>query len=177
MTVPAADAAEARPGHRVHTDYLRSAMFGLEDGLVSTTGAVVGIAAGARDASVVLLAGTVVLAVEALSMGAGQFLSERAVHQLDPHHSDSLWVGAFVMFVAYVLAGMVPLLPVLLLDSMGAVVLGAALAFPGLFALGWVKGKVVGVPARRSGLEVLFVGGLAAAVGILVGIFVEARIK
>lgn len=158
----------------LHADYLRSAMFGLEDGLVSTTGAVVGIAAGSRDPSVVLLAGTVVLSVEALSMGAGQFLSERAVHQLEPTHSDSPVLGALVMFVAYVIAGLVPLAPVLVWDSMGAVVLGAALAFPALFALGWSKGRLVGVPPRRSGIEVLVVGGLATAVGIGVGLLVKS---
>lgn len=158
----------------VDADYMRSAMMGLEDGLVSSTGAVVGIAAGSRDAGTVALAGAVVLAVEALSMAAGQFLSERTVHEMEPGHRDRPEVGAAVMFMAYLAAGLVPVGPVLFVRSMTAVVVGAALAFPALFALGWAKGFVVGVPKARSGLEVLLVGGIAAVLGIAVGVFVDA---
>ena len=169
--------ARERDGRRhPHPDYVRSVMFGLEDGLVSTTGAAVGIAAGTRDADVVLLAGVVVLAVEALSMAAGQFLSERTVHQVEPWHQDSLVVGTLLMFAAYVVAGLIPLAPVVLVRSMASVVFGAALAFPALFGLGWAKGRVVGVAPRRSGVEVLLVGGVAAAIGIAVGLFMEGRV-
>ena len=153
-----------------HQDYLRSAVFGFEDGLVSTTGTIVGVAAGSRRPSVVLLAGLVVLSVEALSMGAGQLLSERAVHQVDASHQDLPWIGAVVMFIAYVLAGLVPLAPLLVWQSMTAVAVGAALAFPALFLLGWAKGRFAHVSAVRSGVEVLVVGGLAAGCGIAVGL-------
>ena len=53
-------------------------MFGCEDGLVSTTGALVGIAVGSDDGRVLAMSGLVLVAVEAVSMGAGQLLSERA---------------------------------------------------------------------------------------------------
>lgn len=161
---------DAMPFGRVHPDYLRGAVFGLEDGLVSTTGAIAGIAAGARDADTVVMAGVVLVVVEALSMAAGQFLSERSVHQLQPGHSDSLVVGAALMFVAYVVGGMVPLAPVLATRTLGAVWIGTALAFGGLFVLGWVKGRMVAVAPIRSGLEILVIGGVATVAGIVVGV-------
>ena len=176
MTGPGLRSAASGHDPRRQTDYVRSVVFGLEDGLVSTTGAVAGVAAGTRDADVVLLAGVVILAVEALSMAAGQFLSERTVHQVEPWHRDSLAVGAVLMFVAYIAAGLVPLMPILLMRSMTSVVIGAALAFPALFLLGWAKGRVVGVAPRRSGIEVLLVGGVAAAIGIVIGVFMEGRV-
>jgi VIT1/CCC1 family predicted Fe2+/Mn2+ transporter len=154
----------------VHPDYLRSVMFGCEDGLVSTTGAIVGIAAGSRDADVVVLSGVVIVVVEALSMGAGQLLSERSVHQLDPTHSDSVVAGAGMMTVAYLLAGAVPLLPVVLAGAVGAVWVGVVLALVALFGLGVVKANVVGVGRVRSGLEILGLGGAACAVGVAVGL-------
>ena len=157
----------------LEADYLRSAMFGVEDGLVSTTGAIVGVAAGSRDAETVLLAGTVILAVEALSMAAGQLLSERAVHQLDTTHQDSPIIGAVAMFLAYLIGGSVPLVPVLVTRSLAGATIGAVLAFPALFALGWVKGRVVGTSVTRRGLEVLAVGGLAAAAGIAIGLLMD----
>jgi len=61
---------------------IRELIFGLEDGIVSTGGAVVGIAAGTGDKKVVVLSGIVIVIVEALSMAAGTFLSSKSKRQL-----------------------------------------------------------------------------------------------
>ena len=53
---------------------------------------------------------------------------------------------------------------------MGSVWVGTLLAFVALFALGYAKGRVVAVPALRSGMEILVIGGAATAAGIAVGI-------
>ncbi len=58
--------------------HVREFVFGLEDGLVSTLGAVIGIAAGSSDRRVVILSGLVLVAVEALSMAAGSYLSNKS---------------------------------------------------------------------------------------------------
>jgi VIT1/CCC1 family predicted Fe2+/Mn2+ transporter len=65
-------------------EQIRSIIFGLGDSLVSTTGAVTGIAAGSRDQGIVILSGLVVICVESISMSAGEYLSsksEQEVHQ------------------------------------------------------------------------------------------------
>ena len=54
---------------------LRAAVLGVNDGLVSNAALVIGVAAGADDPSVVLLAGTVALVSGALSMAAGEYIS------------------------------------------------------------------------------------------------------
>lgn len=59
-------------------DSIREVVFGLEDGLVSTMGAVAGIAAGTESAHIVVLSGLVIVAVEALSMAAGSYLSNKS---------------------------------------------------------------------------------------------------
>lgn len=145
-------------------------MFGCEDGLVSTTGSIVGIAVGSDDGRVVAMAGIVLVAVEAVSMGAGQLLSERAVHQLEPGHGDSIVVGAILMAVAYLLAGLVPLGPILVARSVEVVPFSVVLALVALGILGVVKAHFVGVRRLRSAVEVLLVGGTACAVGILAGL-------
>ncbi|MBU0625434.1 VIT1/CCC1 transporter family protein [Patescibacteria group bacterium] len=61
---------------------IRELVFGLEDGIVSTGGAVIGIAAGTGDDRIVILSGTVIVIVEALSMAAGTFLSAKSMRQL-----------------------------------------------------------------------------------------------
>ncbi|HEX9780507.1 MAG TPA: VIT1/CCC1 transporter family protein [bacterium] len=57
---------------------LREMVFGVQDGLVSTLGALTGIAEGTRDAAAVIIAGCVIIVVESLSMAAGSYLSSKA---------------------------------------------------------------------------------------------------
>lgn len=61
---------------------MREIVFGIEDGIVSTAGAVIGIAAGTQNPHVVLLSGIVIVVVEALSMAAGSFLSSKSQREL-----------------------------------------------------------------------------------------------
>jgi VIT1/CCC1 family predicted Fe2+/Mn2+ transporter len=62
---------------KINEDYLRALMFGLQDGIVSTTGVVAGISVGVQNKSVVAMAAMVAVMVEASSMAAGQYSSER----------------------------------------------------------------------------------------------------
>lgn len=57
---------------------IRDVIFGTEDGLVSTLGALTGIAAGTRDNRVVAVAGLVIIVVESVSMAAGTYLSSKS---------------------------------------------------------------------------------------------------
>lgn len=61
---------------------IREIVFGLEDSFVSTMGAVSGVAVGSGEVRAVLLAGVVLVAVEALSMAAGSYLSSKAATEL-----------------------------------------------------------------------------------------------
>ena len=100
--------------NRINKEYLQSAMFGFNDALVSTTGVIVGISTGTSNKQVVILAGVVTILVEALSMGSGQYLSSKSAHQLDKSESFRVPViGGLVMFGAYFLAGLVPLLSII----------------------------------------------------------------
>ena len=156
---------------KLHVDYLRSIIFGFEDSLVSTTGVIAGVSTGTQDPKIILLAASVTIIVEALSMGAGQFLSERAVQQMEQKYDSNLIIGGSLMFVSYAAAGLIPLLPVVLLPFPNSVFASICLAFLSLFALGYVKGKVVGVKPVRSGLEILLIGGVATLLGVLAGYF------
>jgi predicted membrane protein (TIGR00267 family) len=57
---------------------LREAVFGTQDGLISTLGALTGIAAGTGEAEPVIIAGFVIIVVESLSMAAGSYLSSKS---------------------------------------------------------------------------------------------------
>ncbi|MBI4227290.1 MAG: VIT1/CCC1 transporter family protein [Candidatus Omnitrophica bacterium] len=60
---------------------IRDAVFGTQDGLVSTLGALIGIAVGTQHQATVAIAGCVIVAVESLSMAAGSYLSSKSQRQ------------------------------------------------------------------------------------------------
>jgi VIT1/CCC1 family predicted Fe2+/Mn2+ transporter len=155
---------------KIQKEYLQSAIFGFNDALVSTTGVIVGVSTGTNDKPVVILAGVVTILVEALSMGAGQYSSSKSAHQLDKIDAFRVpLISGIIMFVAYFLAGLVPLVPIIVFPIEYARDVAIVGALVGLFALGYWKGKVVKVSPIKSALEILIIGGIATAVGIIVG--------
>ena len=159
----------------IHEDYLRSVVFGFQDALVSTTGVIAGVAAGTANKEIVLLAGTVTILVEALSMGVGQYMSEKTVHQMDKDgkHTDSVLIGGLAMGVSYFLGGLVPLTPIIFLSLPLASTVSIIAALVGLFVLGFIKAKVVNVNPWHSAIEILLLGGAATAIGLIAGYFLK----
>ena len=154
----------------LHEDYFRSLMFGLQDGIVSTTGVVIGISTGVSDKAIIVLAALVAVTVEASSMAAGQYSSEKAVHQMDKsRHTDSLYIGALIMFIAYLIGGAFSIVPILAFDQPVAKIFAVASAFTGLFIIGYLKGYLVEHKPLRSAIELFIIGAIATTVGIIVG--------
>lgn len=145
-------------------------MFGFNDALVSTTGVIVGVSTGTNNKEIVILAGVVTILVEALSMGAGQYNSSKSAHQLEKTNAAKVpLISGVIMFVSYFLAGLVPLLPIILFPIEYSRNVAIVAALVGLFILGYLKGKVVKVSPIRSAIEILIIGGLATTIGIVAG--------
>lgn len=63
-------------GHRTHrTGWLRAAVLGANDGIVSTASLVLGVAASGASTQAVLIAGVAGLVAGAMSMAAGEYVS------------------------------------------------------------------------------------------------------
>lgn len=155
---------------KINKEYLQSAIFGFNDALVSTTGVIVGVSTGTSDKPVVILAGVVTILVEALSMGAGQYTSSKSTHQLEKDGTLRVpIVSGIIMFISYFIAGLVPLIPIIVFPIEYARNVAIIAALLGLFLLGYYKGKIVKVSPWKSALEIFIIGGVATAVGIIVG--------
>lgn len=157
-------------------EYVKSAMFGLNDALVSTTGVIAGISFGTSEKKVVVLAGIVTILVEALSMGAGEYMSAHAVEQFEKSNSETKFnsiKSGLVMWVGYTLGGMVPLIPIMLLPINLGRYAAIIATLMGLLALGYYKAKVVKANAFRSALEVFALGGLTTIIGVIAGIVLK----
>jgi len=79
---------EYNPGYLHHKNQgssatLRELVFGMEDGMVSTLGAITGIAAAAQNHQTVILAGLVIISVESISMAVGSYLSSKSARDMD----------------------------------------------------------------------------------------------
>ncbi|MCX7556505.1 VIT family protein [Xanthomonadaceae bacterium JHOS43] len=73
--------------HRVHrVGWLRAAVLGANDGIVSTSGLVVGIAASGAEPGTILLGGVAGLVAGAMSMAAGEYVSVKS--QADAEEAD-----------------------------------------------------------------------------------------
>ncbi len=76
-----------REGHRSHhSGWLRAAVLGANDGIISTASLMMGIAAAQADSAAILLAGVAGLVAGAMSMAAGEYVSVRS--QADTEAAD-----------------------------------------------------------------------------------------
>jgi VIT1/CCC1 family predicted Fe2+/Mn2+ transporter len=74
------------PHHASRIGWLRAAVLGAQDGIVSTASLVIGVAAASANRSEILVAGTAALAAGALSMAAGEYSSVSS--QRDTERAD-----------------------------------------------------------------------------------------
>ena len=62
---------------------IREIVFGMQDGIVSTLGAITGIAVGSQSKEMVILSGIVIISVESISMGIGSYVSNKSEKGID----------------------------------------------------------------------------------------------
>ncbi len=74
--------------------------------------------------------------------------------------------AAATTFFAFLVAGLVPLVPLLAGHRFGASAIATGATF---FAIGAVKGRMLRTGRLRGGVETLFIGGCAAALAYVVG--------
>lgn len=158
---------------------MRNFFFGVEDGLVSTVGFLSGVAAAGVDRGAIFLTGAVLILVEAFSMAAGSFISEYSAEEYaerkEPPIRNSLRDG-IIMFFSYLLAGLIPLAPYLVMPAFSGFLLSVALSLAALAALGVIGARISGVKTSRNILRILVVGGVAIVIGIIVGRIFASRI-
>lgn len=151
---------------------MRNFVFGVEDSLVSTVGLLSGIAIASVPRQTIILTGVVLIFVEAFSMGVGSFLSEHSAEEYMHQYKGSAKrsaIGAGVMFLSYMLAGLVPLTPYIIFDYSIALRWSIIFSLCALLLLGIISGEIFKIHAIKNGIVMLVLGGVAIAVGILVG--------
>jgi len=152
---------------KIHLGYFRNLIFGAEDSLVSTVGVLFGVAStGEYSTRQIIITGLIVIAVEALSMGAGSFLTEESLEEIDgkKFSKDKPYLEGIIMFFSYMIAGFVVLFPYIFIPVQNAKFVSVAFALVSLYLVGYI-------PRRnyKSGLRMLIIAGLAILVGFIIG--------
>jgi VIT1/CCC1 family predicted Fe2+/Mn2+ transporter len=161
----------ARLGH-----YLPDLVYGANDGIITTFAVVSGVVGADLSRTIILILGFANLFADGISMGASNYLARRSHAEAEQRASrEEALRHASVTLVAFVAAGVVPLIAYLLpVPSNGQFVAAIALTAVTLFLVGAARSLVTGLSAFRSGLEMLLVGSLAAIAAYLIGAFASA---
>lgn len=155
--------------------HIRNLIFGVEDSLVSTVGLLSGIAVAGVSQQTLILTGVILILVEGFSMGIGSFLSESTAAEADHASGKGPREGSIIMFVSYIIAGLIPLTPYFVMYSDNTVWVSIGLSLISLLVLGAVAGDLLKISIWHNAWRTLLLGGLAIIVGTVVGYFAPLR--
>jgi VIT1/CCC1 family predicted Fe2+/Mn2+ transporter len=149
--------------------YIRDLVYGANDGAITTFAVVAGVAGGGLSSVAVLVVGTANLLADGLSMAVGNYLSIRAnesalVAQGLPEEEAQPVRHAVATFLAFAVAGAVPLLPYTITAIGNPLALSVVLTFVVMFGIGALRASVTADRAWASVLETLGLGAVVAVV-------------
>lgn len=169
--------------HRFSPRLLKSAVFGANDGVVTTFAVVAGVAGAHLSAQIVLILGVANMISDGLAMGLGDYLGERSERQMRNQSKQEVragvWHTGLITFIAFVIAGALPLLPYffgalgLPIDATWQFPLSILMTGLALFGVGAARTIFTKCPFWRGGLEMLGVGAIAAIAAYVFGALVE----
>jgi vacuolar iron transporter family protein len=151
-------------------------VFGANDGIITTFAVVSGVTGAALDPRVALVLGVANLVADGFAMGAGNYLGTRSEQDYQQNQGTPVREGRLhavghgaAIFGAFVIAGSVPLVPFLLLSGDWLFPASCAATGVALFVVGSLRTLVTRARWLVSGLEMLAVGAVAAAVAYGIG--------
>ena len=152
--------------------YIGAFVYGANDGIVTTFAVVAGAAGALLPPGVIVILGFANLFADGFSMGASNFLAIRSERELakQPREIVASLQHSFVTFGAFVMAGVVPILPYLFHWSGTQQFFSAsALAAAMFFSVGAARTYITKGNFLKAGFEMLVIGVIASSVAYGVG--------
>ena len=161
-------------------NWLRAGVLGANDGIVSTSGLVIGVAAAGAGQGALLTAGLAGLSAGAMSMAVGEYVSVSTQRdsegallakelKLVPGELTSPWQAAAASALSFTLGALVPLLAILLLATDRKIPGTVMLAAVALAVTGWTSARLGGASPARAILRNVGGGLLAMAITFAIG--------
>ena len=152
--------------------YIRSIIFGISDSLGSTVGILAGIDVSGTSRSTIILTGVVYAFVEAFSMAVGSFLSEESAEEFaakSETFNNKPYIAAIVMFISFVLASFIPIVPYIIFNLSLALWVSIGLSVVALFIVGIILARLSKINIIKHGIKMMLLGGSAILIGVVVG--------
>ena len=164
--------------------YIKEAVYGANDGIITTFAVAAGVAGADLPGAVVLILGLANLFADGFAMASSNYLAVESEHEFfvnqKIHEKPEMHrpkKGAVFTFGAFVSAGFLPLIPYLFINqtqiAFKYAILTTALA---LFGVGALRTLITKRKWFFSGLEMLLVGGASAAIAYFIGYFIKGLI-
>jgi len=167
-------------------DYLDEAVYGANDGIITTFAVVSGAAGATLSGDTIIILGLANLIADGFSMGASSYLAIRTkeeVRQANGFRKRSAAIlkavsRSMVTFLAFVVAGTVPLLPFITSYANGNTFMVSAVS-SGLtfFIVGGLRTIVTKRGFFKSGIEMFIVGGIASTLAYTIGYVVHGALS
>lgn len=172
--------------YRLKPGFLKAAVFGANDGIITTFAVVAGVSGAGLDSRIILILGIANLLADGLSMAVGDYLGEKAEadmrnsrHGEGYHRFHPVWMTGVITFISFVIVGSFPLLPygaaatgldIELRHQLFGSILATGI---GMFLIGSIRTVVTGGHWARNGFQTLGIGAVAATIAYLAGGLVE----
>lgn len=157
-------------------DFLREVVFGANDGVVTSIGFLVGISGSVSNQSTIVVAGALTIIAGSVSMALGNYLGVKSQNEYESERTADKWSGpspaisGFVMGLFYLIAGMPPLLPyILVTPTTRALTMAVIIAILVMSGIGFLRWSLTGKSLGKKILETITIGMIAALVGFLAG--------
>lgn len=157
--------------------FLKDAVLGASDGIVTTFAVVAGSVGASLTPQVVVILGFANLIADGISMSAGNYMGVKSEVEYenvmgDNEKEGSPFIHAGVTFGAFVTAGFIPLIPYVfhIQPVFELSMIFVALA---LFTSGALRSKMTRKNFIKGGIEMLLIGGLASGAAYIVGYLLQ----
>jgi VIT1/CCC1 family predicted Fe2+/Mn2+ transporter len=167
---------------------LRAAVLGANDGIVSTSSVVMGVAGAGAPNNILFSAGLAALVAGALSMAVGEYVSVASQKDAEKAHIDTEHNGddsnheytsptqaAIASFVAFSAGGLVPFLAVIFAPQDSKIIATVAAVIIALLLTGYLSAKVGNAPRARAMTRIVAGGSIAMLVTYYVGVLFGAH--
>lgn len=167
---------------KTNPSLVRAAVYGANDGIVTTFAVVAGVSGAGLSPDVIIVLGIANMIADAFSMGVSDFLGEESARKASGKKMGKVWGTGLLTFIAFVIAGTLPLAPYLA-EYLGVYIL-QAYRFPlsivatmaAMFTVGSLRTHFIHGSWLRNGLEMLGVGSIAALIAYFAGFLIERYI-
>ncbi|MFW6324577.1 MAG: VIT1/CCC1 transporter family protein [Desulfovibrionales bacterium] len=160
--------------------YIRDLVYGANDGIVTTFAVVTGVIGAKLQPQIILIIGTASLFADGFSMAASDYLACKSHQAVQEEGQEDAAcrnpsLSALFTFAAFVFFGAIPLLPYAVSTGLGnRFALAAGFTASALFITGLLRTLVTKRNPVRGGMEMVLIGGAAAALAYVVGRFIAS---